>query len=394
MYGQKNKILISCSAPISLINFRGKLIEELLKENTVCVFTPEITDNKIRMKLLQMGIEIYENKLKRNTVTILSDIRYIIDLCKVMQAVKPDIFFSYTFKPLIFGSIVASVYKVKTKVAMLTGLGYNFTEDAKFLPKTITQTLLRFSLNFDKSLKIIFHNQDDRQELFDRKIVNQTSKTYVVDGSGVDLSFYRYSQPTVKNIRFLIICRLIVAKGVKEFFEAAKIIHTKYPAVKFVIVGRFDNSQIDSISDELYHEITHSSFVEYTPWTDDVRPFIENASVVVLPSYREGTPRSILEAMAIGRATITTDTPGCRETVNTDSRLKNGFLVPVKNVSGLAESMEAYIQNTNLITQYGLNGRVYAEEKYDVNKINHDMLQILTPATKLRTTEKRISELQ
>ena len=376
----QKKILISCSAPGSLIQFRGKLIEELLKNHIVFVFTPEITNEVMRLKLTQMGVIIYENNLQRNNISITSDLKYILALGKVIKKIKPDVFFSYTFKPLIFGSIVASLFRVKTKVAMLTGLGYNFADEAKSLSKLITQRLLRFSLKFNSGLKVVFQNEDDYNELLQRSIISKQTKTYIVNGSGVDLDFYKYSKPDIEEIKFLLIARLIKAKGVEEFYEAAKIIHRKYPLVKFSIVGPYNDNQIDSIRFNLYNEIVNSNFIDYTGWVDDVRPFIEKTSVVVLPSYREGTPRSILEGMAMGRAIITTDTAGCRQTINHDPQLINGYLVPVKSITELAEKMEYFILNPALIVQFGINSRAFVEQKFDVHQVNKEMLQILLPS--------------
>ena len=376
----KKKILISCSAPGSLIQFRGKLIEELLKNHIVFVFTPEITNEVMRLKLIQMGVIIYENNLQRNNISIASDLKYIVALGKVIRKIRPDVFFSYTFKPLIFGSIVASLFRVKTKVAMLTGLGYNFADEEKSLSKLITQRLLRFSLKFNTDLKVVFQNEDDYHELLKRNIIGKQTKTYIVNGSGVDLDFYKYSKPDIEEIKFLLIARLIKAKGVEEFHEAAKIIHRKYPLVKFSIVGPFNDNQIDSINFDLYHEIVNSDFIDYTGWVDDVRPFIEKTSVLVLPSYREGTPRSVLEGMAMGRAIITTDTAGCRQTINNDPKLINGYLVPVKSITELVNKMESLILNPARILQFGINSRIFVEQKFDVHQVNKEMLRILLPS--------------
>ena len=377
MVNRKQKVLISCSAAKSLLKFRGKLIEELLKENTVYVFTPVVQDPKLRTTLQDMGLIIHENTLNRNNISIVSDLRYILSLAKVIRKVNPDVFFAYTFKPVIFGSVVASLLNVKTKTAMLTGLGYNFADTGKSFAKSITQTLLKYSLKFNRNLKIIFQNEDDLQELRSRNIIDGRSETYVVNGSGVDLSFYQYSEPNINPVRFLLISRLIKAKGVEEFLEAAKIIHQKYPEVRFSVVGSFDDKQIDSINHDLFKEITTSNFIDFTGWVEDVRPFIEESSVVVLPSYREGTPRSILEGMSMGRAVITTDTAGCRQTVNSNPELTNGRLIKVKSSADIVSAMEYFILNPKEIIRLGLNGRAYAEEKYDVDKVNKDMLQIL-----------------
>ncbi|MNX69474.1 N,N'-diacetylbacillosaminyl-diphospho-undecaprenol alpha-1,3-N-acetylgalactosaminyltransferase [compost metagenome] len=193
----------------------------------------------------------------------------------------------------------------------------------------------------------------------------------------MDLGHYDYSEPETTNISFLMISRLINAKGVNEFFEAAKTIRSKYPDIKFRLIGSFDDN-IDSINKELYFKIQSGDTLEYIGQVDDVRPYIKNSSIVVLPSYYgEGVPRCILEGMAMGRAIITSDSVGCRETVNVSPSCTNGFLVPVKNIPALASKMEHYINNTRDIISYGINGRKFAKEKFDVNLVNAEMLKIM-----------------
>src|SRR5690606_18901506 len=200
----QKKIIISCSSPGSLINFRGKLIEALVKENQVHVFAPRITDGQLKKKLTALGVTIHENNLARNNVSVLSDVQYIFQLHKVIKQIKPDVFFSYTFKPVIFGSFVASYCGVKDIVSMLTGLGYSFTEEARnSRTGKITKGLLRMSLSSSKRIKIVFQNRDVYQELIETKIINKDRKAYVVNGSGVDLSRYDYSVPDVTRISFL-----------------------------------------------------------------------------------------------------------------------------------------------------------------------------------------------
>jgi glycosyltransferase involved in cell wall biosynthesis len=382
MNNKSKKIIISCSATGSLVNFRGKLIEELVKNNQVYVFTPKIRDNNLLVQLNNLGVTICENNLLRNNVSIWGDIQYILQLRKIIKAVKPDIFFAYTFKPIIFGSIIASFCGVKGIVAMLTGLGYNFTDSAKkSTVGRITHKLLRFSLKSSGRVKVVFQNQDDYKELIDYKIIDNNSKAYIVNGSGVDLSRYEYSVPDTNNISFLMMARLIKAKGVREYYEAASILKQKYPHVRFTLIGFYETTGIDSIDTDLYEQIRSNKILEFHGWVDDVRPFIKDSSVVVLPSfYREGIPRSVQEGMAMGRAIITTDAIGCKETVNPDKENPNGFLIPIKDVSALVEKMEYFINKPQEIIRFGENGRKYTEEKFDVNKVNKHMLEILDVA--------------
>lgn len=375
----KKKILIVCSSSRSLLLFRGKLIEALLEHNKVYVFTPKISQASIRSTLDSLGVTVYENELDSSKVSVWSDIKYIVSLYKVIKLIHPDVFFPYTFKPVIYGCLVANICGVKRITPMLTGLGYNFlnTESGTNIIKTITRGLLKLSLKNRDRIRIILQNKDDYKTLLDFKIITNRYKAFVVNGSGVDLSHYVYSKPNCKQICFLMISRLINAKGVNEFYEAAKAIRSRFPFVKFQLIGPYDDS-IDAIDKKLYEKLLSGEVIEYLGHVDDVRSFIKESSVLVLPSYYgEGVPRSILEAMAMGRAIITTNSVGCRETVNEEPGKSNGFLVPVKNVSALISKMEYYITNSKDIIEFGLQGRKYAMEKFDVHLVNKQMLNVL-----------------
>ncbi len=375
----KRRILIACDSSRSLLDFRGKLIEALVESNDVAVFTPLIEQAHIRAKLDSLGVTVFENGLNGSNVSILSDLKYIVHLYRVISKYKPDVFFPYTLKPVIYGTLVANFSNISLVTPMLTGLGYNFSDggSGNTLVKRITHTLLKLSLSSRKKLKLILQNSDDYQTLLNHKIINNKSEAFVVNGSGVDLSHYDYSVPDAKNISFLMVSRLINAKGVNEYYEAAKTIRAKFPEVKFRLIGAYDDN-IDAIDKELYEKIKSGDVIEYSGHVNDVRACIKQASIIVLPSYYgEGVPRCILEAMAMGRPVITSNSVGCKETVNIHPNHVNGFLVPVKNVQALASKMEYFIRNTADIVEFGLRGRNYAKEKFDVYKVNHQMLNIM-----------------
>lgn len=379
MDNKRKNVLIACDSSHTLLEFRGKLIEELVKGNNVSVFTPKISRQQVKDKLESLSVTVYENDLNGSNVSIFSDLKYIIQLYHLIKETKPDVFFPYTFKPVIYGTMVAKLCKIACITPMLTGLGYNFTDGGKknWLVTAITKLLLKISLSGNKGIRIIFQNGDDYQKLLKTGIIGQKQQAFVVNGSGVDLSHYDYSEPDTLNISFLMISRLINAKGVREYYEAAKTVRNKYPDIKFKLIGSYDNN-IDSITLDLFSKILFDDTLEYIGRVDDVRPYIKNASIVVLPSYYgEGVPRCILEGMAMGRAVITCDSVGCRETIYNSSSGRNGFLVPVKNVSALASKMEYYINNTTDIISYGVNGRHFAKEKFDVNLVNAEMLKIM-----------------
>ncbi|WP_069660283.1 glycosyltransferase family 4 protein [Arcticibacter eurypsychrophilus] len=380
---KRNKILIACDSSRSLLDFRGRLMEELLVNHNVCVFTPKIHQIHVRKKLERLGISIYENDLNGSTISIFSDLAYIIKLFKLMRSLKPDVFFPYTFKPVIYGTLVANFCHVNRITPMLTGLGYSFlnTNSKKQVIKLITRTLLKISLKANKRTSLILQNKDDYNTLIRAGIINTNQAAHIVNGSGVDLSHYDYSEPEPGSLNFLMISRLINAKGVNEYYEAAKIILQKHPNVRFTLIGAYDPN-VDAIDAALYNKIKAGNVIEYKGEVDDVRSFIKACSVVVLPSYYgEGVPRCILEGMAMGRAIITSDSVGCRETINLSSDQPSGFLVPIKNATCLAEKMLYFILNPLHIVSYGKNGRAYAFEKFDVRKVNLQMLQILEGPT-------------
>jgi glycosyltransferase involved in cell wall biosynthesis len=262
---------------------------------------------------------------------------------------------------------------------MLTGLGYNFTDNSssnKLIVK-ITRLLLKLSLKPNPHLNIIFQNKDDSERLIDLKILNKKHQVYVVNGSGVDLSHYNYSKPSTSPITFLMVSRLINAKGIKEYYDAAKMIRNRFPQTVFKLIGPYD-SNIDAIDPDLYQIIAAGDTIQYIGQVDDVRPDIERSSVMVLPSYYgEGVPRAVLEGMAIGRAVITCDSVGCRETVNNDPEQANGFLIPIKDADALASKMEYFINNSADIITFGSKGHEFAKTKFDVNIVNSELFKIM-----------------
>ncbi|UOE51678.1 glycosyltransferase family 4 protein [Mucilaginibacter sp. SMC90] len=369
------KVLIACDSAKSLIDFRGKLVELMRKEHTVYVFTPAIPPEQ-RAKLALLNIVVFENDLNGSNVSVLSDLKYALSLYRLIKQLKPDVFFPYTLKPVIYGTIAAKLNGVKTITPMLSGLGYNFVTGNTSLTSKITRMLLKFSLRNKSGLSVIFQNKDDVQTLLDSKIISAKHKTAVVNGSGVDLSHYTPTLPDIDNVSFIMVSRLINAKGIREYFEAAQIVFLKHPQVTFKLIGSYDDN-VDAIHPDLFSEIKHRSVINYLGAVDDVRPYISGSSVVVLPSYyREGIPRCLLEAMAMGRAIITCDSIGCRETVETTPNA-NGFLIPVKNAAELVDKMEYFITNNQAISRFGLNGLALAKEKFDVHKVNARMMQIM-----------------
>lgn len=364
-----SKIVIISQYSPSLIIFRGDLIRTMVElgHKVICL-GPEAG---FEQPLQELGADYRQIPLHRTGLNPLKDVKTLFSLRKVLKETKPDIVFSYTVKPIVYGSIAAHMAGVRRMYAMITGLGYVFIGQT-FKQRLLTQIvafLYRRGLKYNQV--VFFQNPDDLHLFVSESIVPKTAKPVLVNGSGVNIEKFAFAPPKLSPVAFLLIARLIKDKGILEYVESARLLKQKYPAAKFQLLGPLDINPA-AITQEQLERWTKEGIIEYLGKTNDVRPYIAEASVYVLPSYREGTPRSVLEAMSMGRPIITTDAPGCRKTVIDG---KNGFLVPVKDVDALKSAMEKFILEPDLISQMGKQSRVIAEEKYDVHKVNRVILQ-------------------
>jgi len=363
------RVLVLGGIAESLITFRGVLMQEMLAAGHQVYACAPNASKDIQDALLEIGIIYQDIDIDRTGMKPLRDIKSLIHIVKLCNIIKPDVFFGYTIKPVIYGSIAARISGVPKIYSMISGLGYAFSK-ANFKSKIvgmIAQRLYRLALSFNQ--RVFFQNPDDMHLFLHLGILKSQENAVLVNGSGVDLSFF-HPKSFPSSLSFLLIARLLKDKGIYEYVEAASIIKQKYPEVKFRLVGFIDNNP-SAISEHDLNIWTEKGTIEFLGRLDDVRPPIADASVYVLPSYHEGTPRSVLEALALGRPVITTDAPGCRETVKDGD---NGILIPVKNVQKLVEAMEYFIYHTADIERMGRKSRQIAEEKYDVKKVNAVML--------------------
>lgn len=358
------KIFIIASYGPSLLNFRGPLLKAMLQQgHKVITCSPQI-DKEIESELLALGVTINLIPLHRTRLNPVKDWQTFSALKNLFLREKPDIVFSYTIKPVIYGSIAASFADVPNIYAIITGLGYAFggnTIRQKVIGK-VAQVLYRVALS--KNKKVFFQNSDDKNLFLKLRLV-QKEQSVLINGSGVDLKHFRKTSLPEK-ISFLLIARLIKGKGVQEYVDAARIIKDKYPEIKFTLVGWRDPSPA-AIDIRDLKKWQQERLIDFKGKMKDVRPAIANTAVYVLPSYREGTPRTVLEAMAMGRPVITTNVPGCRETVTEG---KNGYLVSPKNPIAIADAMEKFLLQPELAQKMGRESRKIAVEKYDVHKIN------------------------
>lgn len=364
------RVLVIGSYAESLINFRGQLLQEMVRlGHDVLACAPDASP-VLEEKLLSLGAAYQKIYLQRTGINPIQDFKTLLSLNKVIRSFEPDVFFGYTVKPVLYGSIIARYRKVPGLYSMITGLGYAFIGSGykQMILGKMVREMYRVALRGNS--KIFFQNPDDRKLFIDKGILTGTEKTCLVNGSGVDLDYFA-PVPYPENLSFLLIARLLPEKGIYEYVEAARKLKRKYPSVRFCLVGWRDSGP-SSISPEELRSWQDEGLIEYLGRLDDVRPALGDASVYVLPSYREGTPRTVLEAMAMGRAVITSDAPGCRETVENG---ENGILVPVRNADSLASAMEEFVLFPELVERMGKKSRILAQIKYDVHMVNRVMLQ-------------------
>lgn len=368
------RFLLIAGFPDSLIEFRGELIRALVRAGLdVHVACPSVNDVKgLREQIHSMGATLHDVKLQRTGVNPFYDIQTVFSLWVLMRDIRPDYVLGYTIKPVIYGGLAGWLAGVPMRSSLITGLGYAFQDDSHGWRKSILSSFVRLLYRFSlrRSHLVFFQNPDDEKLFREINILTPFARSAVVKGSGVDTSRF-LPKPLPNVLTFLLIARLLGGKGVREYIEAAKRIKEIDPAVSFKLVGWIDSNP-DAIDQKELEAWVSSGVVEYLGRLRDVRPAIESSSVYVLPSYREGTPRTVLEAMAMGRAVITTDAPGCRETV---SDRYNGFLVPVKSVDALALVMKEFLNDPGLASRMGARSRNIAVVRYDVHKVNEFMLR-------------------
>ncbi|WP_454764682.1 glycosyltransferase family 4 protein [Cupriavidus campinensis] len=365
------RFLMIASFAESLTGFRGPLIAALqAKGLDVHVAAPGLAaGDPVRARLEAQGLTVHDIKMERTGTNPIADLWTMFGLFRLMRRIRPDLVMGYTIKPVIYGTLAGWLARVPRRFALITGLGYAFQQESgRGGMRALVQRLYALALGCVQ--KVFFQNPDDRDLFRQRGILAADVPSCVVNGSGVDVSGFATASLPEGNTRFLLIARLLGDKGVREYAEAARRIRAGRSDATFAVVGWIDSNP-DAIAQSELDEWVRDGVVEYLGKLNDVRPAIAASTVYVLPSYREGTPRTVLEAMAMGRAVITTDAPGCRETVVDGD---NGFLVKVKSVDELGAAMLRFLEDPALAVRMGQRSRAIAEEKYDVHKVNAVML--------------------
>lgn len=361
----------------SFYGFRADLIQKLVQDrHTVYAFTSEYSDTCLE-KIKALGAIPITYTLSRGGLNPFADVASVLELVRNFKRIKPDVVFSYFAKPVIYGSLAAKWAKVPLIVGMLEGLGYTFTEQptgqtAKTkLVRNIQVLLYRIALPYIDQM--IFLNTDDKKDLLDQYNI-KVRQSHILGGIGLNLSKYPYATASVNPVRFLFIGRLLKEKGIFEYIDAIRLVKAKYSQAEFVVLGEIDHANMGALKQEVLDQLVTEQLFEYPGYVNNIPDWITASSVFVLPSYREGIPRSTQEAMAIGRPVITTDVPGCRETVVDGV---NGFLVPKWDAQTLAERMCYFIENPEKVNQMGLESYKMALQYYDVKKVNDKLFAIM-----------------
>lgn len=368
------KIAVISNGALSLINFRGPLMAEMIRcGHEVLAFAPD-HDEISRATLRAMGVRPVECAMARAGTNPLQEMASILELHRLLRRHQPDLCFSYFIKPVIYGTIAAWMAKIPRRYGLIEGLGFAFTTAPgqgrqRRLLQGIISTLARFAMV--RLHRLMFLNPDDLQEFIARKLISQ-DKAALVGAIGVDLDEWRVMPMPGGPITFILVARLLRDKGVAEYIDAARILRASHPDARFLLVGGLDDNPA-AIPRADVQSWVDEGLIEW-PGHVAVEPWLARAHVFVLPSYREGVPRSTQEAMAMGRPVITTDVPGCRETVIEG---KNGFMTPPRDPQALAAAMRCFLEDPGLIARMGAQSRRIAEERFNVNVQNRKLLDCM-----------------
>jgi len=362
----------------SLVNFRGHLLKRLCALGHDVIACAGDNDPAVRTQLQAWGVRFRAVPLSRTGRNPIQELAVVRNLTHVLAEERPDVYLGYTVKPVIYGGWAAASAGVPRRVALVTGLG------SAFLPsdwkgralRCVVVELYRSALS--RYQRVVFQNPDDCNEFVSRRLVS-TEQLARVNGSGIDLREFPVAALPDDRPRFLLIARLLREKGIAEYAEAARRVKQAYPEAVCQLLGPpYDSPCAIPVSQ--IREWERTCGLEYIGETDDVRPAIAASNVYVLPSYREGVPRSTQEAMGMGRPIITTDVPGCRETVIAE---RNGLLVPSQDSGQLADAMMRLASDPLLRATMGRESRRLAEERFDVHQVNQELVDLLVPESPL-----------
>jgi len=321
----------------------------------------------IEMELLnQEQLQFHVIDFHRSSTKISQEIKTLKELNRLYREIQPDIVHHVTIKPVLYGTLVARWVGGIKILNAISGLGYLFI--AQGWKSSIRKKLLlwgyRALLNHKKSY-ILFQNPDDKALFTQHKII-YPKHAFIIKGSGVDLQQFNFTPITKGQIKVILIARMLWDKGIGEFVKAASILQKQGVVAEFTLVGSIDPGNPKSIPDKQIEQWHSDGIVNWLGEQSNIAQLLIESHIVALPSYREGLPKSLIEAAAAGRAIVTTDVPGCREVVQDG---ENGFLVPVRNEKELAIAIKKLIDNPNLLIAMGKKSRLIAEREFSIDRV-------------------------
>lgn len=368
------KIVLCGSEAYSVKMFRGDLIKDLIVNGYEVIVMVNNASEQHQLDFASLGARYINSPISRSSLNPFKDLIVFLNFLKVFIIERPNCVLSYTVKPVIWSGIALKFFPKIRFIGMITGLGYAFGGQGR--SRSLVNAIVKFlyKLSLSKAYAVIFQNSDNKALFIELGLVDP-SKAFLVNGSGVNLDFFSYHpyQNNRNRISFLMIARLLKDKGILEFLSAAKTLKSEYNEVDFILLGHEEKSE-NAVSISEIIKLDKAGIISYCGFVADVRKFLVSSTVYVLPSYHEGLPRSVLEAMAIGRPIITTNVPGCRETVVNG---ENGWLIPKGDSEALVEKMRWFIDSSSEINAMGYSSREIAVQKFDVKKINKDILDIV-----------------
>ncbi len=365
------KVLVLSSFTTSLFWFRIDMMQAFLREGHEVLAVADESEELWAEKFSQLGIRYRSIPVQRNGMNPIKDLKTLRALKQLLKEERPDRIFAYQAKTVIYGGIAAGSCGIKEFYPLIAGLGSIFLSND--LKTRLVRTVLvnEYRLGMKKAPAAFFQNDDDLGVFLKHRIITK-DKAVILNGSGVNLEKFP-PVPQPEDFAFLCISRLIRDKGVMEYLQACRIIKQRHPEVRCMLIGPFDTNP-SAIHPEDLQGFLDDGSVEYFGEQKNVQPYLAQCSTYVLPSYHEGTPKTVLEAMATGRPILTTDAPGCRQTVPEG---KNGLLVPVRSVPSLVEAMEQLLSSPELCKSMGQESLKLARKQYDVHIVNRKILETM-----------------
>lgn len=371
---RRRRVVVLGSELTYLLRFRSHLLRAMVAAgHVVSIATPDV--EPASSPLADIGVAYHRVSMRPTGMDPRRDLTDLVAMVRWFRQLRPDVVFAYGAKPTTLGLAAAALTGVTRRYAMLPGLGYAFIDDGRrsFMRGVArVAQLAAYGLLLRGCERVIFHNEDDRDELVRRHVVGR-DQAAVVAGSGVDLTQFEASPVPTSPVRFLFVGRLLRSKGVEELVQAARALRSEVPTAEVHLVGSVDANP-DQIDQALLDAARARGDVICHGHVSDVRPHLRQCSAFVLPSYREGLPRSALEALATGRTTIVTDVPGCREVVRQGL---HGTLVPVRDAHALATALISYARDPQRLIGEGQAARRTAEDVFGVAAVTGAMMTLL-----------------